>query len=494
MGADRARAEAEASVTTAVILAQGAGSKMWPFGPTRPKAGIPIGGVPLLRQQIESLEALGIAKIIVVGCSRFQAHLQHLASARGSQPAGAAGLAFRHSARQKAQVQVAALDPAQGTAPALRQALQSVDDGPVLVLYGDVLLDPGTLPGLLAAHKQDPDIPVILAAPLHPLENQTLYLGVRVREGLVQEAIAHPRHSVTHRLAGAFIFSRKVVLPYLQAHPGYVAAVPSGGMPPQGEADLAQSLQMMVEDGLTLRTIEPAAFALDIDRPWDILTANHLWLDWVGQNQQEDAVHRTARISKRAEINGHVVLGENAAIGPGVFVEGNLWMDKGAVVSDGAVVGANSYVGPDTRVTGYARVGDHTSLGPRCKIGHCAEVHGVMFGRSTVMHYCEVWGVFGEAVDIGAATVCGTLRFDDQPQPQKVKGRYENPRYGSDATFIGDFCRTGANSIFQPGSKVGAYSAIGPGVIVSGDVPENSLLLLKQDVERREWGPEKYGW
>jgi len=492
--ANPAHREAEASVTTAVILAQGTGSKIWPFGATRPKAAIPIGGAPLLRQQIESLEAAGITRIIVVAGSRFEAQLRHLASAKGSQPAGAAGLAWPRPAMQRAKVEVVALDPVQGTAPALRRALESVEEEDVLVLYGDVLLDPATLPGLLAAHEQDRDVPLVLAAPLHPLENPTLYLAVRVRDGVVEEAIAHPRHSVTHRLAGAFIFPREMIQPYLEAHPGYVAAVPSGGMPPQGEADLAQSLQMMVEDGLTLRALEPAAFALDIDRPWDILIANQLWLDWVGQRQQKDAVHPTARISERAEIKGHVVLGENAVIGPGVFIEGNLWMDKGAVVTDGAIVGANSYIGPHTRVADYGWIGDHTSLGPRCKIGHCANVHGVLFGRSTVMHYCEIWGVFGEAVDIGAATVCGTLRFDDQPQAHKVKGRCENPRHASDSTFIGDFCRTGANSIFQPGSKVGAYSAIGPGVIVSGDVPEHSLLLLKQEVERREWGPEKYGW
>ena len=481
-------------MNTAVILAQGTGSKIWPFGTTRPKAAIPIGGAPLLRQQIESLEAAGITSIIVVTNSRFEAQLRHLASGKGSQPIGAAGLAWPSAGKQKANVQILAIDPVQGTAPALRRALDCMAEEHVLVLYADVLLDPATLPGLLAAHQEDRDISVVLAAPLHPLENQTMYLAVRVRDGLVEEAIAHPRHSVTHRLAGAFIFPREMVLPYLEAHPGYVAAVPSGGMPPQAEADLAQSIQMMVEDGLTLRAFEPAAFALDIDRPWDILIANHLWLDLVGQTQQKDIIHPTARVSERAEIRGHVVLGKNATIGPGVFIEGNLWMDEGAVVTDGAIVGANSYIGPRTGVADYAWIGDYTSLGPRCKIGHCADVHGVMFGRSTVMHYCEIWGVFGEAVDIGAATVFGTLRFDDQPQAHRVKGRWENPRHASDSTFIGDFCRTGANSIFLPGSKVGAYSAVGPGVIVSGDVPEHSLLLLKQEVERREWGPEKYGW
>jgi len=480
-------------MNTGIILAQGIGSKIWPFSATRPKAAIPIGGAALLRQQIESLEAAGSTSIIVVSNSRFEAQLRHLVSNRGGQPVGAAGMTTP-GRKGRAKVEVLAFDPLQGTAPALHHALEHVTDEHILVLYGDVLMDLATLPKLLSVHKEDKGVPLVLAVPLHILENQTMYVAIRVQKGQVEEVIAHPRHSVTHRLAGAFVFQREIVLPYLEAHPGYVAAVPSGGMPPQGEADLAQSIQMMIEDGLTVRAVEPAAFALDVDRPWDILIANYLWLEFLGQTLTADVIPATARVSERAEVRGHLVVGEGVTIGPGVVIKGNAWIDRDTMLTNGAIVGANTYIGPHTQVKDYAWIGEHTSLGPRCKIGHCAEVHGVMFGRSTVMHYCNVWGVLGEATDIGAATVFGTLRFDDQPQAHKVKGRWETPRHASDATFIGDFCRTGVNTVFMPGSKVGAYSAIGPGVVVSGDVPERSLLLLKQEVERKEWGPEKYGW
>lgn len=478
----------------AIILAQGIGSKVWPFSTTRPKAALPIGGTPLLRQQIRSLAAQGITSIIVVTSSRFESQLRYLVSGKGSQPIGAAGLGEPDLGMPQTDVEILVFDPPQGTAPALLQALQSIQDEQVLVLYGDVLLDPATLLKLLSTYKESQDTSLVLAAPLHRLENQTMYLAVRVREGLLEEVIAHPRHSVTHRLAGAFIFQRNVVLPYLEAHPGYVVAIPSGGMPPQNEADLAQTIQMMIEDGLPVRAVEPVAFALDIDRPWDILAANYTWLGFLGQSLSADVIPHSARVSEKADIKGHLVLGENAIIGPGTVIEGNAWIDRGAMVTNGVIVGPNTYIGPYTQMKDYALLGEHSSIGPRCKIGYCAEIHGVLFGRSTVMHQCELWGVLGEAVDIGAGTMFGTLRFDDQPQPHRVQGRWETPPYASCATFIGDFCRTGVHTIFMPGSKVGAYSAIGPGVIVSGDVPENSLLLLKQEVERKEWGPQKYGW
>ncbi|MBC7263655.1 MAG: NTP transferase domain-containing protein [Chloroflexi bacterium] len=480
---------------TAVILAQGEGTKIWPFNSTRPKAAIPIGGKELLRHQIESLRRAGVSRILIVANSRFAPRLRHLASGVGSQPLGAVGIREADIPPvAEAKIDVLVLDPPRGTAPALQRALESLEDRYILALYGDVLLDPATLPNLLAAHRESPETSLALVVPLDQLEDLTIHLAVRVKDSQVEEVIAHPRHSVTHRLAGAFAFDRQQVLPYLQAHPGYVPSIPSGGMPPQDEADLAQTLQMMVEDGLTVRTVEPAAFALDIDRPWDILIANYVWLEFLGKALTQDHIHPTAHVSERADVNGHLVVGEGATIGPGVVLRGNAWVERNAEVTSGAIVGANTYIGPRTSVRDYAYLGDHTSIGPRCKVGHCAEVHGVVFGRSSIVHYCELWGVLGEAVDVGAATVYGTLRFDDRPASHRIKGRWETPRFASDATFIGDFCRTGVNVIFMPGSKVGAYSAIGPGVVVNGDVPERSLLLLKQEVIRKDWGPEKYGW
>ncbi|MEM4724586.1 MAG: NDP-sugar synthase, partial [Candidatus Hadarchaeum sp.] len=329
----------------AIILAQGAGSKLWPFNTTRPKVAVPVGGASLLRQQIHSLAMEGIDSIIVVTSSRFEAHIRYLVSGKGEQPTGAAGMQWQDNQKPMPHVQVVALDPPQGTAPALRHVLQGIEDEPVLVLYGDVLLDPETLSRIISAHHEAPDASLVLAAPLHELENQTTYLAVRVQKGLIEEVIAHPRHSVTHRIAGAFIFQSRTVLPYLEAHPGYVAAIPSGGMPPQNEADLAQTVQMIIEDGIPVRAVEPAVFALDIDRPWDILAVNYVWLGFLGKTLSTDIIHPSAHVSERAEIKGHIVLGENAVIGPGVVIEGNAWIDNNATVTNGAIIGANTYIG-----------------------------------------------------------------------------------------------------------------------------------------------------
>ena len=65
------------SLTDAIILAAGRGTRIWPYGDTQPKAALPIGNTPLIRRQIEVLRGLGI-KRIAVGANHFESTLRHL--------------------------------------------------------------------------------------------------------------------------------------------------------------------------------------------------------------------------------------------------------------------------------------------------------------------------------------------------------------------------------------------------------------------------------
>jgi bifunctional UDP-N-acetylglucosamine pyrophosphorylase/glucosamine-1-phosphate N-acetyltransferase len=133
-------------------------------------------------------------------------------------------------------------------------------------------------------------------------------------------------------------------------------------------------------------------------------------------------------------------------------------------------------------------------IGDRCVINHCAELNGVLMENVYLYHYMEFYGVLGCSTDLGAATVCGTLRFDDGETTHTVKGRREHPLHHSNASYLGDYVRTGVNAIIMPGCKVGVYSIVGPGVLLSEDLPNGTRVAVKQVVERGEWGPNRYGW
>jgi bifunctional UDP-N-acetylglucosamine pyrophosphorylase/glucosamine-1-phosphate N-acetyltransferase len=48
--------------------------------------------------------------------------------------------------------------------------------------------------------------------------------------------------------------------------------------------------------------------------------------------------------------------------------------------------------------------------------------------------------------------------------------------------------KTGIGALLMPGIKVGCNSRIGPGVVVYRDVPADTTLLLKQNLEEKKRG------
>jgi bifunctional UDP-N-acetylglucosamine pyrophosphorylase/glucosamine-1-phosphate N-acetyltransferase len=148
----------------------------------------------------------------------------------------------------------------------------------------------------------------------------------------------------------------------------------------------------------------------------------------------------------------------------------------------------------EARVRDYASVGGGSVLGTRCIVGHGAELSGVLLDGAYLYHYYEISGVLGATVDIGAASVCGTLRFDDARTAHVIHGHREVPLHGANASYLGDYSRTGVNAILMPGVKVGVYSCVGPGVILYNDLPDRKIVLARQELAIRDWGPERYGW
>jgi acetyltransferase-like isoleucine patch superfamily enzyme len=142
----------------------------------------------------------------------------------------------------------------------------------------------------------------------------------------------------------------------------------------------------------------------------------------------------------------------------------------------------------------YCQIGGHSSLGSRGVYSHGSEFSGVALETVYCYHYCEIAGVVGQAVDFGAATVCGNLRFDDRDTVWRVQGRAEVPTTGANLAYFGDFSRTGVNAIIMPGRRTGVYSVVGPGVILYDDLPDRTLVTAEQSLRTRSWGPEQYGW
>ena len=453
----------------AIVLASGLGRKVWPYGEFRQKCTIPVANKPIIRHIVENLVEIGCSRIIVV--------VGHYAQQ------------VRGTISDISNVEFVTQNSLEGTADAALTALKKLNGENFLIIYGDTVTTSENYRNLIKEFKSQSAEAAALIQPLND-EDASNWLCAKANNGCLSGIDGHPRGG-SHRLCGIYAF-KATATPYLLRNPGIVTQVPVGGMPPP-ESEVAQSLQIMIDDGIEVLAVETTDFFVDVDKPWHVLEANRRLVDYLTKQVDENDIAIGAKISDAAEINGHVVLGENTVIGPRVVVNGTLIAGANNNITNGAILHGNIYIGDHCRISDYCDI-QSGAIGNRCIVGHGAEMSGVMFDKVYLYHYCEMSGVFGCATDIGAATVCGTLRFDDRDTPIQVEGRYEVPTYGANATYMGDYCRTGVNAMIMPGRRIGSYSVVGPGVILYEDVPSKTMVMAKQELITKPWGPDRYGW
>ncbi|MFK7696677.1 NTP transferase domain-containing protein [Paenibacillus sp. HJGM_3] len=455
---------------TAIILAAGSGTKMWPFAEVRPKAMIPVANRPIVWHQVELLEGLGFENIIIVGGSKAEQ--------------------IRHCFRKDTHVKVVQTQPDKGTAFSLLSAKPLVQDSAFLVLYGDTLLDGADVERMIARFEAGPYEALALVDPLKEELPQD-WICCTLSEDKLDQIMGHPRRPFTHRFC-AFAFA-DTFWPYVETNSGLFTHVQVGTMPPL-EGFLEMSVADYLQEGNVVPAVEAKGLFLDLDKPWHILTANQRVAKLQCDRLTDHILGEGASIHPSAAIDGFVKLGKGSIIGRNVVIKGNVIVGDHTTIENGAILGGNNMIGDHTYIGNYCQVSAGSVIGHKCIVTHCAEISGMIMDVVHLSHYLEFYGIIGSHTDLGAATVCGTLRYDDRYTMHRVKGRREYPREHANASYMGDYARTGVNAILMPGCKVGIYSIVGAGVIVEEDLPNRTSIYQKQELVRREWGPEQYGW
>lgn len=461
-------------MTSAVILAAGEGTRAWPYCGIRQKVTVPVLHVPLVRRIALDLRALGVEEIVAVVGHRA-------ADVRASLP-DLEGVRFVEQRERTGAVEAALL------------GLADVSADTVLLCCGDIATTRGTLESVVKAFDGRGAEALLLVAECPPGLTASRTTVAVTADGLVsgvwgQGGTEHPR------FGGVAAANTDLLRKYLLRTPGIMPNVGVGAMPPP-EGNPAYAFDLMRQDGIEVHAVMAADFLVDVDKPWHIIEANRKAAEHAINSLDRTLIDEGAMIHDSADIpaEAKLVLGRGAVIGKGCHISGSLILGAGSRVINGAIVGGGSVIGEDSRLEKYCEVGAGSVIGNGCVVSHCAEFSGVAFDAVYLYHYCSLAGLIGTHVDVGAATVCGTWRFDDGTKLQDVRGRKETPECHGAATFIGDYVRTGVNVTFMPGVKVGYYACVGGGAVVYDDVPERTLLLAKQEHVLKPWGPEKYDW
>ncbi|MCI5774597.1 MAG: NTP transferase domain-containing protein [Erysipelotrichaceae bacterium] len=446
-----------------IILCGGNGSKIAPYAQIRNKAAIKISNEPIVSHMVRILNKFAdITKILVVG-SYHMSEIKALL-------------------RYNDKVEVRQIEPTPGSAKTL-EAISNMIEDEYLLLFGDCLIDEEDIANLLYAQKDTILVDKITDDPRN-------HIVAQIENDDLLNMLGHPRViQEGYKMFG--YHGDKTFIQQLPYNKGRFTNTKVGVGSPL-EYFLEESINDHLQEN-KIKVIYAKHPCFDIDKPWDILAANayynHYYCSKIEKQNDSD------KIDPSCICHGNLQLGKNVRVGKDVIIQGNCIIGDDSIIENGAIIGKDVVIGKRCKIANNCKIGDQSTVGDDSIIDQTAELlEGVLMGKDYLYHHCEFYGLCGEKVDIGAGTICGTLRFDDGESMHTINGRKEQAKAYANATFLGDHVRTGVGVIFQPGKIVGVNSVIGAGVILNQNVGDNKLIYCKQELIEEDWGTNKYGW
>ncbi len=421
----------------AVVLAAGEGVRLQPITATRPKHLIKVGGKPILEYCLHALKFSGVTEVIIVTHYMGDVIRQSFTDGKNM------GLKITYVE----QVEML------GTGNAV-SVVEPYVNGDFVLVYGDLLFQPDVVANLVRLYEAEKPAAVMAVV---PVEKPECYGVVELeKERIIKRVVEKPvagESPSNLANAGLYVFSRDIFDMIKQTK----ASI-------RGEWELTDALSLFIEDGKPVLASRIAKSDwMDIGRPWDILEAN----SWV-LKRMEHKVYGT--VEDGAHLLGPVTIAENARIRSGAYVEGPSY------VGEGSDIGPNCYIRP------FTTVGENVRIGNACEVKNSIVMDGTHIGHLSYVGDSIVC----ERCNLAAGTITANLRLDDGNVKMLVKGKIVDTGRRKLGAILGDEVKTGINALLMPGVKVGPRSWVGANFTVHRDVPADTIVLAKQDGDKRE--------
>lgn len=413
----------------AIILSAGEGSRMRPLTLTKPKTMLPVAGKPIIQYNIESLRDNGITDILLV--VRYKEEIVRNYFGDGSD--------FGVNISYKTQKDFL------GTANAISYGEDFIDDS-IIVLNGDIILDDEIIHEIIKKYNYlSPDTLMLLTE----VEDPSAFGVVEIENGNIKNIVEKPkREEAPSNLvnAGIYIFNKDIFDKICETE-----------ISERGEYEITDSVSLQIEDNKTVIGHKTSKDWIDVGRPWELIEVNE---ELIGKLKTEIK----GTVEAGAVIHGEVFLDEGSVIKAGVYIEGNVY------------IGKNCDIGPNSYIRGNTYFGDNVHVGNAVEIKN-----SIIMENTNVSHLSYVGdSVIGSNCNIAAGTNIANLRFDNATIKTKIKNQKIDSGRRKLGAIIGDSVKTGINSSFSPGVKVGHNSTIGSGVLLYEDLPSDTRVLEKQ--------------
>ncbi len=137
-------------------------------------------------------------------------------------------------------------------------------------------------------------------------------------------------------------------------------------------------------------------------------------------------------------------------------------------------------IGAGTRVWAFAHVMRGARVGSNCNVGDHAFIEaGASVGNNvTLKNNVCVWAgiTLEDDVFVGPNATFTNDRYPRSPRMREAAARYETPERWLSPTVVERGVSIGANATIVPGVRLGRYSMIAAGALVTADVPPFALV------------------
>jgi glucose-1-phosphate thymidylyltransferase len=306
-----------------------------------------------------------------------------------------------------------------GTAHALAMVREIVAEE-FLVLPGDNLIEAGTIADFIRIKP-----PAVL---VKRVSDPVRYGVVNIQGDEVRGILEKPKETESNLVnTGIYTFTREIFR--------FTEAV----------LDIPDVLNNMVAAGDTIRALETEGTWLDIVYPWDIISLNNAIL----KNIEVDL---DGTIEAGVSLKGNVVVGEGTVIRSGSSIYGPVVIGSGCDIGPHVCVMPATSIGDNVVISSFTEV-KNSVIGNDVNIGTGSIISDSVIGKGCILK--------GRFTAVGGQS---EVRINDESPAIDV------------GVIMGEDCKVGSNVTAQPGAIIGNYSEIQMSKIISGKLPDRSLV------------------
>ncbi len=306
-----------------------------------------------------------------------------------------------------------------GTAHALAQA-KAVTESEFLVLPGDNLIEADAIAKFVTVKPE--------AMLVKRVDNPAGYGVVTIENGMVKDIVEKPGEAKSNVVnTGIYAFTAGI-FSFIEA-----------------QLDIPDALNNMLAQGYPISAQEADGTWLDVVYPWDILSLN-------------DAVLRQIRPNLGGTIETSVSLKGLVSVGKDTVIRSNSYI-VGPVI-----IGNNCDIGPNVCILPATSIGDNVVISSFSNVKNSVIGNDVDIGPGCVIQ--------DSVIDNGCSIKGHLTAYSGETDINVNEHRLVNI-----GAMFGEGCSLGNNVVAQPGTILGNHCQVQALKLLSGRLPDKSLVF-----------------